>query len=115
MTQPQSKQQTYTQLIASCKKSNLTVSNFCQQNKIRQSTYYYWQKKLKKSITKPIAKQSSQFVPVQIKPSCAQNTIMTDHSSVAINLPSNVTITFSGSDVFTHSIGRIILSNTQII
>lgn len=115
MNEPHSKQQAYAQLIDTCKKSNLTVSNFCQQNKIRQSTYYYWQKKLKKSIAKPIEKQSSRFVPVQIKPSYAQNTMVTDRSSVSINLPSDVTITFSGSDIFTHSIGRVILSNTKIV
>ncbi len=115
MKQPQSKQQAYAQLIETCKKSNLSVYEFCNQNKIRQSTYYYWQKKLKKSNVKPIAKKSSQFVPVQIKPSFAQNTTVTGRSSVSINLPSNVTITFSGSDVFTNSIGRVILSNVQII
>lgn len=114
MNQTQSKQEAYAQLINSCKKSNLSVSDFCQQNDIRPSTFYYWQKKLRNN-SMPKSKQYNHFVPVKIKSPDTQNNLITNHSSVSIKLPSDVTITFNGSDAFTHSIGRVVLSNIQIV
>ena len=124
MNKRQSRQKMYAKLINSRQKSKLSISDFCLQNNVSVPTYYYWQRKFKKITTKPGSNSkkdpefiacSSRFVPVRINPSYSQNNILTDSSSVSIDLPSNVTITFRGSAVFAHSIGKAILSNIKMI
>lgn len=38
--------QLWTERVGSCRASNLTVKQWCQQNNIPCSSYYHWQKKL---------------------------------------------------------------------
>lgn len=66
--------------IVACSKSGLTVSEYCKQNGVVKSGYYYWLKKLN-AINQP-----SGFTAISV----AKN------ASVEISYPNGVQLSFSG-------------------
>lgn len=66
--------------IEACSKSGLSVSDYCAQNGLLKSGYYYWHKKLS------VDKESPSFIPVSIN----------RNSTVEISYPNGVQISFSG-------------------
>lgn len=76
----QSKAETMRFHIEACSQSGLTVSEYCTQNGIVKSNYYYWLKKLK-GVSK-----ASGFVALSVGKS----------SSVEITYPNGVQLSFSG-------------------
>lgn len=66
--------------IEACNKSGLTVSEYCIQNNIVKSNYYYWVKKLKGE------NKASGFTAINIAPGAA----------IEITYPNGVRLIFSG-------------------
>lgn len=66
--------------IEACSKSGLTVRDYCMENRLIKSSYYYWQKKLSEE------NDSSGFIPVSIK----------RNPSVEITYPNGVQLSFAG-------------------
>lgn len=66
--------------IESCGKSELSVTEYCAQNGLVKSCYYYWHKRLSDE-NKP-----SGFIPVSLK----------RNSSIEINYPNGVQLSFTG-------------------
>lgn len=77
--------------IESCRQSGLTVSEYCLQNGIVKSGYYYWLKKLNG------AGKASGFTALGISPG----------ASVAITYPNGVQLSFTG-DINTHIIKALV-------
>lgn len=66
--------------IEACSKSGLSVTEYCAQNGLVKSGYYYWHKKLS------VDKESRGFIPVSIN----------RNSTVEISYPNGVQVSFSG-------------------
>ena len=66
--------------IEECGKSGLSVTDYCAQNGLVKSCYYYWHKKLSGE------NELSGFIPVSIK----------RNSSVEITYPNGVHLSFTG-------------------
>ena len=66
--------------IEACGKSGLSVTDYCTQNGLIRSCYYYWHKKLSDENNSP------GFIPVSIK----------RNSSVEITYPNGVQLSFTG-------------------
>lgn len=66
--------------IEACSKSGLTVNDYCIQNAIVKSGYYYWLKKLNG------ANKATGFTAITVPPD----------SSVAITYPNGVQLSFTG-------------------
>lgn len=66
--------------IEACNKSGLTVSEYCSQNNIVKSNYYYWVKKLKGE------NKASGFTAINVAPGAA----------IEITYPNGVRLSFSG-------------------
>lgn len=67
--------------IEACSKSGLTVADYCSQNGIAKSGYYYWLKKLNGK------NRSSGFTAITVPTA----------SSVAISYPNGVQLSFTGA------------------
>lgn len=76
----QAKAEQMHQHIEACNKSGLTVGDYCAQNGIVKSNYYYWLKKLNGGI------KASGFVALSVGKS----------SSVEMTYPNGVQLSFSG-------------------
>lgn len=66
--------------IEACCKSGLTVSDYCAQNGLIKSCYYYWYKKISDG------HKASGFIPVRIQ----------RNSSVELIYPNGVQLSFTG-------------------
>lgn len=68
--------------IESCNQSGLTVSNYCEQNGLMKSSYYYWHKRLR------LINGTPGFVPVFVNPKLS--------GSIEVTYPNGVCISYSG-------------------
>lgn len=66
--------------IEACRQSGLTVSDYCKQNGIVKSCYYYWLKKL------TAANKPTGFIAISV----------TQSSSVEVTYPNGVHLCFTG-------------------
>ena len=76
-----SKRQAMEQHIAQCSASGMQVRQYCQEQHIQSSTYYYWLKKLQA----PTNKNTGSFLRVEP---------IQQHSRIEINLPNGIKISF---------------------
>ena len=79
-SQNQSKSEQMRHHIEACSKSGLTVSDYCQQNAIVKSSYYYWLKKLNAE------NGCSGFTAIKVA----------SGASVAIAYPNGVQLSYTG-------------------
>jgi hypothetical protein len=79
--QTQSKAKSMSRHIEACRQSGLTVSEYCTQNGLVKSGYYYWLKKLNGE------NKSSGFAAVNI----------TTNGALEITYPNGVQLSFSGA------------------
>ena len=76
-----SKKQAMEQHIAQCSTSGMQVRQYCQEQNIQSSTYYYWLKKLQGTPNKNIGSF------LRVKP-------IQQNSRIEINLPNGIKISF---------------------
>ena len=62
----------WAQRVSECRSSGLTVRNWCEQHRINEKTYYYWQRRIWESMNES---RSSRFVQIPVEAASAgQNT-----------------------------------------
>ncbi len=81
------------------RRSNLTVSEFCQRNGISEKSFYVWRKKLAGGSNSPKDSLSATFVPVSVK----------DSPKVEIELPCGATVRVADDGVVLRRVLKVLL------